>query len=271
MIYDLQKASIFKRISAGLLDILSVIVIATGLFFVLSSIFNYDGILAEYNARYDVLVEEVKLEYDIDYDSISKMTKEEYEEFYNKLKEEDRLDDLEASEKYFIEDEQLSFTFQKIFSFTLLVLTFGIMIAYLIVEFIVPLFLKNGQTLGKKIFGICLMMENGVKVRPVPLLIRTLLGKYTVETMIAVYCFVMLFLFRFINGITILLLTLTAIILITQIIMLIVSKKNLLIHDMMSYTVVVDKESQMIFNNEEELIKYKQELAEKNANSKRTF
>jgi hypothetical protein len=44
-----------------------------------------------------------------------------------------------------------------------------------------------------------------------------------------------------------------------------------MIHDAMAYTVVVDKESQMIFNNEEELIKYKQEVADKNAKSKRTF
>jgi hypothetical protein len=39
----------------------------------------------------------------------------------------------------------------------------------------------------------------------------------------------------------------------------------------MSYTVVVDKESQMIFDTEEDLIKYKQEMAKKNAVSKKTF
>ena len=271
MIYDLQKASMLKRISAGLLDFLTVIVIATGFFFLLSAIFNYDGILEEYDARYEVLVEEVKLEYNIDYNSISKMTQEEYDEFYNRLKEENRLKDLEDAEKYMVNDEKLNLIFENIFTFTLLVVTFGIMLAYLLFELVIPLFLKNGQTIGKKVFGICLMMENGVKVKPIPLLIRTLLGKYTVETMILVYCFVMVFLFRVVNGFSVLLFGLTAIIMISQLILLIVSKKNLMIHDAMAYTVVVDKESQMIFNNEEELIKYKQEVADKNAKSKRTF
>jgi hypothetical protein len=45
MIYDLQKASILKRVSAGLLDFILTLIIATGAFFLLSSIFNYDSML----------------------------------------------------------------------------------------------------------------------------------------------------------------------------------------------------------------------------------
>ena len=271
MIYDLQKASMLKRISAGILDFILTLIIATGAFFLLSSIFNYDGLSDEYDERYSVLVEEVKLEYNIDFDAISKMTTEEYDEYFNRLKEEGRLQDYQDAEKYMVSDEQLSATFQKIFTFTLLIVTFGILLGIMVVEFVIPLFLKNGQTVGKKVFGICLMMENGVRIKPLALLIRTLLGKYTVETMITVYCVIMLFLFRFVNGITVFMLAASVIIVLAQLILIVVSKKNLLIHDVMSYTVVVDKESQMIFKDEEELIKYKQDLAEKNAKSKRTF
>ena len=271
MIYDLQKASMLKRISAGILDFILTLIVATGALFLLSSIFNYDGLSAEYDERYGVLVEEVKLEYNIDFDAISKMTTEEYSEYTARLKEEGRLEDLEKAEKHMVEDEQLNTCFQKIFTFTLLIVTFAILIAYMLVEFVIPLFLKNGQTVGKKVFGICLMMDNGVRIKPLALLIRTLLGKYTIETMITVYCAIMLFLFRFVNGITVFMFAASAIIILAQLILIIVSKKNLLIHDVMSYTVVVDKESQMIFNSEEELIKYKQDLADKNAKSKRTF
>ena len=150
---------------------------------------------------------------------------------------------------------------------SLLMITFGVLIAILIVEFVVPLILKNGQTVGKKMFGICLMMDNGVKIRTLPLFVRTLLGKFTIETMIPVYFLVLLY-FGHINIIHILIL---AALLIAEIITILVTKKNALLHDLMSYTVVVDKESQMIFNTEEELIKYKQEVAAKNATSKKTF
>ena len=271
MIYDLQKASILKRISAGLLDFILTLIIATGAFFLLSSIFNYDGMFDDYELRYNVLTEEIKVEYGIDFIAISEMTEEEYNEFYKKLETENRIKDLEAAQECLSTDSELSSKFEKIFVFTIMIVTFGILIAYLIVEFVVPLFLKNGQTLGKKIFGICLMMDNGVRVRTLPLFVRTVLGKFTIETMIGVYCFIMLFLFRVVNGFSLILLLLVVAILISQIITMIVSKKNCLIHDLMAYTVVVDKESQMIFNTEEELMKYKQDLAEKNAKSKKTF
>jgi uncharacterized RDD family membrane protein YckC len=146
-------------------------------------------------------------------------------------------------------------------------LTFGILIAILIVEFLIPLFLKNGQTLGKKMFGICLMMDNGVKIKTLPLFVRTLLGKFTIETMIPVYFIVLLY-FGHINLLHIVIL---GVLVIAELLLIIIHRKNPLLHDLMSYTVVVDKESQMIFDTEEDLIKYKQEMAKKNAVSKKTF
>ena len=116
-------------------------------------------------------------------------------------------------------------------------------------------------------YGICLMMDNGVRVRTMPLFIRSILGKFTIETMIIVYGLVLLYF----GQLNIIVLFLAAAIIVANCILIIVSPKNLLIHDAMSFVVVVDKASQMIFNTEEELIKYKKELAEKNARSKKTF
>jgi hypothetical protein len=53
--------------------------------------------------------------------------------------------------------------------------------------------------------------------------------------------------------------------------MIITNKNNALIHDIIAYTVVVDKESQLIFENEDELIKYKQKIALDKANDQKTF
>jgi hypothetical protein len=77
--------------------------------------------------------------------------------------------------------------------------------------------------------------------------------------------------FQVYNAFSLMLFLATIILIIAQLLLLIISKKNLLIHDVMSFTVVVDKQSQMIFKSEEELIKYKKDVAEKNAKSKKTF
>lgn len=111
------------------------------------------------------------------------------------------------------------------------------------------------------------MMDNGVKIKTLPLFVRTLLGKFTVETMIPVYFMVLLY-FGHINLLHIVIL---GVLVIAEILLIIIHRKNPLLHDLMSYTVVVDKESQMIFDTEEDLIKYKQEMAKKNAVSKKTF
>ena len=255
MIYDLQKASILKRISAGILDFIIVLIIATGVFFLLSSVFNYDDLTVELNEHYERYEEEYGMNFkDLTSEKISNFTEEERTK-YN------------IASAQFAKDEAVIDTLSRILTTTLLILTFGILFAILIVEFFVPLIFKNGQTLGKKMFGICVMMDNGVRVRTMPLFIRTVLGKFTIETMIFVYGAVMLYF----GQLNIFVLLLVIAIFLINFVLIIVNPKNLLIHDAMSYTVVVDKTSQMIFNTEEELIKYKQDLAVKEARSKKTF
>ena len=255
MIYDLQKASVLKRISAGILDFIITVILATGFFFLFSTVFNYDAL----NEQYDAFYLEYKEKYGFDFREVT-------EEMYNKYTEEEKLN-YDNAKNALLEDEEFLKTYNLIINSTLVMLTFGILIAILIVEFLVPLFLKNGQTLGKKMFGICLMMDNGVKIKTLPLFVRTLLGKFTIETMIPVYFIVLLY-FGHINLLHIVIL---GALVIAEILLIIIHRKNPLLHDLMSYTVVVDKESQMIFDTEEDLIKYKQEMAKKNAVSKKTF
>jgi hypothetical protein len=64
MIYDLQKASVLKRFSASLLDMILTLIIATGIFFVMSGFLNYDTKLDEYNTSVDVYEASIK-QYDI--------------------------------------------------------------------------------------------------------------------------------------------------------------------------------------------------------------
>ena len=120
----------------------------------------------------------------------------------------------------------------------------------------VPIKLGNGQTLGKKIFGIAVMRTDSVKVTAPLLFIRTILGKFTIETMIPVLICIMIF-FNMIGIVGMLILGL---ILLVQIILMITTHTNSCIHDVLAKTVAVDMQSQLIFENEEELMNYKNKI-----------
>ena len=155
-------------------------------------------------------------------------------------------------------DKTLSITYTLLINYTLLMMVVSIFITYIIFEFAVPLLLKNGQTIGKKIFGLGVMRTNSVKVSPMVLFVRMLLGKGTIETVVPL--FIILMMFFGIIGIVgpIVLLA----ILILQIVMMCITNTNSTIHDLISDTVVVDLTSQMIFESEQAMIDYKKKLHE---------
>ena len=119
-----------------------------------------------------------------------------------------------------------------------------------------PLLFGNGQTIGKKVFGIGLMRVDGVKVTSFALFVRTVLGKYTIETMIPVLMAMMIF----IGLIGILGPAIVLGLLILQIALIVTSKTNSALHDHMAATVAVDLASQMIFNTPEDLMEYKKQV-----------
>ena len=130
---------------------------------------------------------------------------------------------------------------------------FSVLLAYLVLEFLVPLFLKNGQTVGKKIFGIGVMRVDGVRVTPVLMFARSVLGKCTVETLVPVLIVIMILfgIMGFFGTMVILALGLF------QIILVAATRARTPIHDLLAQTVTVDFASQMIFDTPEDLLAYK--------------
>lgn len=240
MIYDLQKASMWKRISAFLFDAILLAILAVGLSALLSTIFGYHNQTEALNEHYKKYESEYGVSFDI--------TLEEYEALSAEQKAQ-----YELANKAWSTDPDVAYTFTLVLNLTLLITSFSILLAYLLLELFVPMLFKNGQTLGKKIFGIALMQTNGVKIRTAPLFIRTVLGKYTIETMIPVFIFIMLYF----NIVGIVQLAILALIFLLQIVFLVTTGTNSAIHDKLANTVVVDMASQMIFDSEEDLLAYK--------------
>ena len=256
MIYDLQKASMWKRISAFLCDIILFCIVAVGIAFLLSVVFGID-------AKQDQMVE-ICEQYAQDYKLNEFMTKEELDgaltftltaERYAVLSEEQQSTFNQAVNAIY-NDESYVKVNSMLNQFILLTITFSILVAFLILEFAVPLFLKNGQTVGKKVFGVGVMRMDGVKISPTLLFVRTVLGKYAVETMIPVFVAISIIL----GSAIIISIVLILLLAVAEIGLLIFTQARTPLHDMLAGTVTVDFASQMIFDSQEELLEYKKRL-----------
>ena len=245
---DIQKANMWKRISAALLDMILLSVLVAFLAMLLSSVFGFDT----YDSALDDCYKKYETKYGISFD----LTIEDYDAMTQ-----EQIDLYNAAYADFSQDTDAIYNFNMIVRLTITIASISVLLGYLVLEFAVPLFLKEGRTLGKKIFGIGLMRAHGIRITPVALFIRTFLGKFTIETMVPVLLILMI-LWGTIGIVGPLVI---AGILLLQLILLVTSYTNSVIHDRLSDTVVVDMESQMIFDTEDDLIEYTKRIHAENA------
>ena len=241
---EIQKASIAKRISAGLLDVIAVSIIATLCAWLISLAADYDG----WNKK----LEDSYSRYESQYGVTFRITEEEYNNKSSSDKE-----NYDNAYKALVEDSEAMKAYSMVTNLMILTVSLGLFIALLIWEFIVPLFLQDGRTVGSLIFGIAVMRSNGVRISHISLFIRAILGKYAIETMISVYIIMMIFM----NTIGIVGPLVICGILLMQLILIISTKNNQLIHCILSDTVVVDYGSQRIFDSQEDLLEHKKREA----------
>ncbi len=239
MMTDIQKGGIWKRASAWLFDKILLFIAVIGVATLLSLIVDYDGKLNKYREIQTSIEEKYGVSYGIreqEYNSWEPEKQARYDAMFEELK----------SNKTWVKDRSL------IINLALLIVTFSFLLGYLILEFMVPLFLRNGMTLGKKIFGLGVMKQNGVKVSGPIMFVRSILGKYAIEIMIPVFI-IMMMLFGMGNLFLFILLVLIPLV---NIILVIATHNNSFLHDLLAFTVVVDYASQKIFDTEEEMMAY---------------
>lgn len=248
MITDLQKASFSKRIAAAILDAMLLCVVAVGVAALLTWALGY----ADHSAALQQSYSRYESQYGVEF-SISQS---EYEALSDQQQK-----NFDAAYAALIADDDVMYHYNMVVNLTVLIITFSILLAMVLLEFVVPLLLKNGQTVGKKVFSLGLMRTDAVQVTPVQLFTRTILGKFTIETMIIVYILVLIFF----NSIGIVGPLVIGGILLTQIICLAVTKTNSPIHDLLASTVVVDISSQKIFRSTQDLIDHQKKIAAERA------
>ena len=249
MIYDLQRASMWKRISAFLFDAILLGIVAVLFGYVLSGVTGYDN--------YNLALEEAYARYGAEYGVNFQLSLSEYDAMTDVQRE-----SLNTAYAALGADEAAVHAYNMVIQLTLLITSLGILFGFILMELVIPLKLGNGQTLGKKIFGIGLMQQDGIRVNGRVMFVRTILGKYTIETMVPVLILMMIwFGILGLTGTLVL-----AGILLVQAGMLVFSRNRLVIHDALACTVSVDVASQMIFPDRETMIAYKEKVhAEKAA------
>lgn len=248
MVSDLQKAGVWKRIAAWLFDGILISILAVGMGVLLSGMLGYD-------AHSDAL-DEAYAHYEREYGVVFEISQEEYlaQTDEQRLRYDEAYQALTA-------DTDAVYHYNMVMNLSLVVTTMAILLAVLLWEFAMPLWLGNGQTLGKKIFGLCLVRNDSVKMNTMQLFARTILGKYTIETMIPVYVLLMLFWGTMDLTGTLILLALT----VAQIACLLFTRSHAAIHDLLAGTAVVDLASQTIFRSTEDLIAFQKKVAAERA------
>ena len=243
MIYDLQRASMWKRISAYLFDAILLSIVAVLFAWLMSSILGFDRYSDTLDAAYTAYGETYGVNFNLslqEYDALSDA----------------EIDTLNAAYAAMSADTEAVNAYNMLIQLMLLITSLGLLLAFFIMEFLIPLKLGNGQTLGKKIFGIGLMQQDGIRINGRLLFIRTILGKYTLETMIPVLILMMIW-FGVLGLIgTLVLLGITLV----QLLMLLLTRNRLAIHDAMAATVAVDVASQLIFPDRAAMIAYKEKV-----------
>jgi uncharacterized RDD family membrane protein YckC len=245
MIYDLQKADMWKRASAALLDFILTAIVAVGAILLMSYV---TGITNHYES-YEAIMDSYEEKHGVDFDSVSSV------EELNKLSqaEQDKINKAFAD---FAKDEKANFHYNLIIQLIMVNCSIGVLIGIAVIEFVIPMFLKNGQTVGKKVFGLGVMRLDGVRINGQLLFIRSILGKYTIETMVPL----MMALWIFLGKAGLLSVIVIALVLIGNVVMMLITRTNSAIHDMLANTVTVDMASQMIFDTPEALLEYKQRV-----------
>lgn len=251
MAVSLQRAGMWKRISAFLFDAILLGILAVLFAFLLSSVLGYDRYVDTLNRCYEAYGEQYGVDFQTSLSQYDSMTEEEKQQ-------------LEEAYRAVGQDEEAAYAYQMTIRLTILMVSLGILLACLIWEVLIPALLKDGQTLGKKIFSLGVMRSDGVRLGGVQLFVRSILGKYTVEIMIPVLVAMMLYFGS--TGLpgTLLILGLALV----NGCLFLFTYAHTPIHDLLAGTVVVDLPSQRIFPTREDMIAFKEQLAAEKAAEK---
>ena len=248
MIYDIQKASLLKRIPAWILDSILTLIVAVGVMTAFSFLLQVDKHTQALNDVYAAYEQKYEIDFSLSQEEISRL-------------DEEQLALYQAATEELAKDTVAQKAYEQVLTSMFFMVSLGLFTTALVLDFLIPLWLKNGQTLGKKMFGIALVRYDSVRVTPMMVFVRGVLGKYTLETMIPVLLVMMLMFGAMgLTGAVTLLVVLALVFILP-----LITKNRSAIHDLLACTVAVDLSTQMIFDTPEAREAYQKKIDEEMA------
>lgn len=230
-IFSPKKASTIKRLGAYLIDAILFITLFAGMVLLVSYIVGYQNNYSLLESKY--IEHGVYILKNNTYtfcDETTDLCKQAWIDFNN--------------------DKDACYYYDHSTSLTTLIITISAFISYGILEFVMPMIFKNGQTIGMKCFKIGLIDKQGIRVKNIQIFIRFLFGKFLVSRILPVYGFIFM-VFNLTGGLYGFVLAVG--ILLCDLAMMIFSKTKSGIANAISSTYAVDLEETYIFNTIEEL------------------
>lgn len=229
---DLQRAPVSKRLFAFLLDVILASILIAGIYTAGSAVFRTD----RYGDRYREIIREYEAEWGVSFDTTQAQ--------FDAMSDEEKTHYREAVDAANA-DEEANRAIRASYRSAFLLFAGGILAAFLILEFAVPLLLGDGRTLGKRLFGLGVMRQDGVRVTAPVLFIRGVIGKGVLELILPILVVVSV-----LSGQTgVFGIALLVVFAAGEILAIVRSRTGALLHDVLAGTVAVDWASQRIFES----------------------
>ncbi len=246
-IYIPKPPKTIKRIAAWIVDVILAIVLASLFALLISLAYGYDKYstrVMEKQIEYGIYVESEKGNItfnDTKYivvDDISSLSKEEKEQRYKDI----------------AKDQDYVYALYKMNVGQIIISSGAIFLSLFVFEFILPLCLKHGRTIGMRFFDIGYVTYQDIDPSPKNIFVRFLFGKFIIKAFIP-YMGIMLIIYN--TGFGIMGLIIALMVFIGNIVMLFVTKDKVGVHDYLARMKPVDNSCQIYCKTVEELSKKK--------------
>lgn len=220
----LVKANLTKRAIAWLLDTILLVLVSVSLYSIVLEVTDYDD--------YAVQLENYYAQYEQMYDTSFDISEEEFYEMTNQ-----EMENYEAAYNALMADENAMALYSKMIWMMLAMLGISSLLGYAALEFVIPMLLGRGQTVGKKIFSLSVVKVDGEDLGAVGLLLRTFVGKFLIETMFPVMM-VVLMMFGFVGLVGP---VLVLVLVVLEIVVMVRTESNSMVHDLLANSVTVER------------------------------
>ncbi|MBP3728917.1 MAG: RDD family protein [Lachnospiraceae bacterium] len=197
-------------------------ILAIGLGLLLSQILGYGSVAAKLEEKISRYESEYQVRFGIslnEYEALSSEGQKNFDAAYDAL----------------IADQEVLDTYRRQVNLMVIIVNCSLLVAYLVLEFALPLKIGHGRSPGKWAFGLAVTDADGSQARPSALFIRAVLGKFALCALPLSYLLTMMFF----GTVTMASLAISGILIMVQL-FLFLSPSHAMLQDRLSATAVVD-------------------------------